>query len=392
MWIITIFRYVFGFVNVGFSGDYCERLLNICAKNHIALWNIKRIKENIFVNISVRNFKKLRKLRGKSCVHIKIYEKHGLPFVFKKYKIRWGVPIGICIFFAILIYMGNYVWQIYVVGNVKISEKTILEAGESIGIKIGVSAKEINTLKNKEELLLSVNGIAWASLNLEGSRLTININETIDNDKTDNLPSNIYAKTDCVIKKIDIKSGIPLVKKGDAVLKGDLLVTGIIDLPNAQIKEFVKSNAIIIGETNRTFTTKVYKENYILINKEIKHRKTLINFFGLNLPLYFGNVNPPYCFDTINKNLNLFGKKLPIGYKTKIFQEYEYKKINIDFESAKKIAYERIENAMIEGNYNTFYQLNEEFFEEKDFFILQRKYKCEENIGYEEKISENNLK
>ena len=88
----------------------------------------------------------------------------------------------------------------------------------------------------------------------------------------------------------------------------------------------------------------------------------------------------------------MFGEKLPIGYKTKIFQEYEYKKINIDLESAKKIAYERIENAMIEGNYNTFYQLNEEFFEEKDFFILQRKYKCEENIGYEEKISENNLK
>ena len=164
--------------------------------------------------------------------------------------------------------MGNFVWQIYVVGNVKISEKTILEAGESIGIKIGVSAKEINTLKNKEELLLSVNGIAWASLNLEGSRLTININEAIDNDKTDNLPSNIYAKTDCVIKKLDIKSGIPLVKKGDAVLKGDLLVTGIIDLPNAQIKEFVKSNAIIIGETNRTFTTTLSKDlNSILSSK-----------------------------------------------------------------------------------------------------------------------------
>jgi len=392
MWIINLFRYIFGYVNICLSGDFCERLLNICAKNHIALWNIKRIDNNIYANVSVKNFKKLKKVRGKSRVHIEISEKNGLPFILKNYKIRWGIPIGVGVFFAILIFMGSFVWQIYVEGNVSISEKTLLDAVESIGIKIGVPVKKINTLKNKEELLLNVDGIAWASLNLEGSRLTINIKEAIDNDGTENLPSNIYAKTDCVIKKLDIKSGIPIVKIGDAVLKGDLLVSGVIELPNAQTKEFVKSNAIIIGETNQTFTTKIYKEYFKLTKKEKKHKKTVINVFGINIPLYLGKANPPYCFETFNKNLNLFGEKIPLGYKTKIIQEYEYIKVINDSEMAKKIAYERINKIINSANYNVINQLNEEFIEENDVFILKRKYKCEENVGYEEKINENDLK
>ena len=104
MWVIKLFRIISGYVCVTFSGDFCERILNLCAKNHITLWNIKRIDEKITANVTVKNFKKLKNIRGKSKVKIKINKKNGIPFITRKYKLRVGLCVGVIIFFSILIF------------------------------------------------------------------------------------------------------------------------------------------------------------------------------------------------------------------------------------------------------------------------------------------------
>ena len=392
MWVIKLFRIISGYVCVTFSGDFCERILNLCAKNHITLWNIKRIDEKITANVTVKNFKKLKNIRGKSKVKIKINKKNGIPFITRKYKLRVGLCVGVIIFFSILIFLQSFVWQIYVTGNEEISENKIINACSKLGIGIGTPINKINTSKSKEELLLNVEGIAWGSLNIEGCRLTINISENKNEVAQKNIPSNLYAKTDGVIKKIDVKSGYPCVKVGDAVLKGDLLDSGVIELPNAQVTEYVKSNAEIIATTEHKLTASTEKTNYELNETGIKSKKSVLEIFGLEIPLFLGEEKPPYRFNVYEYNFSLFGEKMPVYIKTKQFERLEYKKVFYDSEQAKELAVLKIENTLKNGNFLKYSLLSENLTEENDCITVERQYKCEENIVYEQILSENDLK
>ena len=338
MWIIRLFRYIFGYVLVAFSGDFCERMLNLCAKNHITLWNIKRKDDKIFANISVKNFKNVRKVRGKSRVKIKIIKKIGIPFIFKKYKFRIGIPVGFAVFIGILIFLQLFVWQIYIVGNENTSQQTILNACDKLGIRIGTPIKNINTLKQKEELLLNLDSLAWVSLNIEGCRLTINVSEIRNENAHSSQPSNLYAKFDGVIEKITVKSGVACVKPGDAVLKGDLLVSGKNELINAGVIEYTQSQAQVLAVTEHTFSTKI-KKRYIELTKTGKEKqKKVLNFFGINIPLYLGNVKTPYIYETTDKTLTLFKEKMPLSIRTKKFFELEFNEISLTKEQAIKKA------------------------------------------------------
>ena len=60
MYFKIILNYILGYVNILVEGYFVEKFINICNKQKIFLWNLKRSKTTIiYANVSIKDFKKL---------------------------------------------------------------------------------------------------------------------------------------------------------------------------------------------------------------------------------------------------------------------------------------------------------------------------------------------
>lgn len=381
--MLWLYRFIIGFLEVEFSGDIAEKILNICAKNGISLWNTKRKGAKIRCLITVRDFKALPKITVKSGIRVHILKRHGLPFIERKYKNRFGIPIGAALFFAILAFMSRFVWSVEVCGNKSVPESEIIAACNKIGIYEGISKKDIDPKNARQKLLLETDKLAWASLNIEGCRLTVNVTEM--GEKVDiNTPTNLKATADGIITKIDVTSGNCVVKVGDTVAKGDLLVSGILE--NASGTRFVHSSGSVTAKTEREITVSAqYKRKEI--NKTGKtNKKSVLSVFGIKIPLYLGKENKSFEAHAKVDNLSLLGKRLPIRVYTKIFEYTEEKEVTLGKKELEKelerLFYEQTELE----NIGDFEVKNREIDEIEGGMSLKMLISAEENIAVQEII------
>ena len=316
--IIFIYRFLKGYLRVKFYGDFKERALSICATGGIRLWSTKLSDTGIESNISVNDFKYLRSLLCGKNVRVHILKKRGFPFFAERYKKRWGILVGALLFFVVLSVMSQYIWIIDVVGNNKITDKEILSACESIGICEGIEKYSFYPKIAKEKLMIKVDSIAWASMNIEGSRLTINITETKNKDEEKWNYTNLKAKCDGVIEKLDIVSGTSLVSIGQAVKKGDLLVSGIIE--TADGTRYVKSKGTVIAKSQTEVKLyEEFKQTHNIPTGKVK-TKCVLELFGLKIPLFLGQETRNYKSSTSTDTFKLFGSNLPIKIHKKLFE------------------------------------------------------------------------
>ena len=140
MSLLNIIRFAEGYVRIRIKGDGAERFLNMCAKNKISVWNIKRSQKDLLVNLKIKDYKKIRILRRtfKFPPSFKIHKKYGLPFIISSYKKRKGIAVGILLSILILYFLSGYIWDVKVEGNENIPSQNIITACEELGIKKGI--------------------------------------------------------------------------------------------------------------------------------------------------------------------------------------------------------------------------------------------------------------
>ena len=170
--MLNLLRLLSGYLVVCFYGENSERMLNLCAKHSIKLWNLRFNKGKIIGNIRIKDFYLLRKIRPKKEVKIHIISRHGLVFKTYMYKKRIGFITGFIIFVLLLEFLSSFIWSIKVEGNINIKDMELISACDNIGIKIGTKIKNIDTLKSAQKLLINHKSLAWASLNIEGNSVS----------------------------------------------------------------------------------------------------------------------------------------------------------------------------------------------------------------------------
>lgn len=307
-----ILRFIGGFLKINLSGEYAEILINKASKNGVVLWGMYPKNNNIIGFVALRDFKYLLKLRKQARAKIKINKRIGLPFVLHRYRKRAGILLGAVFFLVVLNFLSLFIWTIEVSGNSVVTDKEIIAACKSAGLYEGVKASEINSKNSADKILLKLDSLAWCSVNIEGCLVTVNVTETKNlADKNKNLPSNIVAKEDGIIKKIDVVSGDTVVSVGDVVAKGDLLVSGIYE--NMSSTVFRESKGSIKAEIEKTFTAqaKFSVTESIPYGKIINH--TEFNAFGIKIPLYFLKVKGDYIEEKSYKRIKVANKKLPFS-------------------------------------------------------------------------------
>lgn len=382
--MIWLFRYLKGYLYIEISGSSIEQILNNAAKNRLSLWNLKYSKGKIIGGILISDFKKLRLVKKGIKAKIKIIKKCGLPFKTTYFKKRTGLVIGAVIFLIILKFLSGFIWCIDIQGNKSVNEEYIKSACNILGIKEGISLKDISANESAQNLLLAVPELAWASINIEGCKATINVTEVkLTGDDVD-APTNIKAAFDGQIQKIDVTSGTVCVKVGDTVKKGDLLVSGVTE--DSEKNFFVHSSGIITAKTSRVFvSTGEYNQTLKLLNGK-KKSKTVLTLFNIDIPFYLGKESLPYFYKIEKEYLKINGKKLPVYITKKEFSFYYLKSIVYTkeelIENLKNENYKKINNSGIDD----YKILQENIIETENGIKIEIIIETIENIALQEKI------
>lgn len=380
MLIIIIYRIVLGYVKIRITGEFSERFLNLCVLYSVTVWNIKKTKKDITLYMYAKDFLKIRTVRGKSAVSIKILKKHGLPFYLSKYKKRTGVFVGLIMFFVLLKILSLFVWSINVCGNKKITDDEILSVCTELGIKQGVRSDTLDVKNMREELLLKIDGLAWAAINIEGSIVSVNVTERTE--ESERLPCNVIAEDDGVILSFFAHAGTSELKIGQGVKAGDLLISGTEVAGN--VTRFVRAKGEVLAEVTKDITvTEKYIQTQNISNGKRKS-KTVLEFFGIKIPLYIGEFGENYTDYSRTKQMSFLGEKMPIYLHTRLAEYYFEKPIIYDREQIINRLQNDVDKLISEQNIENYTVINREIAENFEDVTMTVKIKYIKNIAKQE--------
>lgn len=146
--------------------------------------------------------------------------------------------VGLLSVFVIVITLSyistKYVWEVRFEGNNTITDEKLYAYLEQLDIKPGTRKSEINCDKLEGQFRQQFDKIAWISGRIDGGRMTFGIKESLLNESKVKIrkDKNIYAKCDGVVKKIVVRTGTPMVKEGDTVCKGDIIIDSKVVVSN----------------------------------------------------------------------------------------------------------------------------------------------------------------
>ena len=224
--------YFTGFVSVTVEGFFTERFINACFSNGILLSELKREKSTYLrVKISIKDFKKIKKIARNTKCKVKIEKKIGLPILFNKYRKR-KIFAGFIVFFAIFIFiLTRFIWNIEIVGGENVNKDEILTLLAENGIEVGKRKGELELEKTINKIRMQRGDISWIGIDIKGTNVIVKINEA---DKSPavvdvNEICNIVADKAGEISKLIVHQGTARVAVGDKVEIGDLLVEGVME-------------------------------------------------------------------------------------------------------------------------------------------------------------------
>ena len=236
-----------GYVRVRIYGEQTERFLNLCRAREIRISDLRRESELSLTGcLQIRDFFRLAPIHRKTKVKIHILEKHGLPFFFYRSKKRKAFFLGLLLCAGLLLFLSGRLWEIDVEGNVRNSTPEILDFLEQKGIRHGMAKERLSCSEIAAEIRKKYPDITWVSAKLEGTRLLLTVREGIfiqTTEEKDKSACDIMAERDGEIIKMITRSGLPRKKVGDLCKKGEILVSGILELKDDS-QEVVKYEAV----------------------------------------------------------------------------------------------------------------------------------------------------
>ena len=385
-----ILKFIKGFVRFEVTGNDVSKFLNCLMKKNIYIWNVSKINNKFYINISIKDYLQLYKFAHKNHVRCKIQNKYGLPFIINKYKKRLGLATGLIFFITFLIFMSQFIWTIEIRGNKNIDVTKLSRFISSQNISPGKFRKNIDVRTIEKNILLKFQEISWVAINIEGSKAIININEVTPapSNLDAGTPCNIVAAKEGIIKRVEAYNGQNVVEIGDFVKKGQILVSGILEdksLNNtpvharakaiAEVEEVVKfcqptiEKKIIYKDVSTNYYLNVNKKN-LPLNFSFSNLKNsdLKKFNSVLCPKIF-NISLPFnIVKSKNKQpINLSIKLTDDETKNKIQQKIKNYENKMKLKNTKIISKKIIRRSTLNENYI----IEIKYFTEQDIAISQ---------------------
>ena len=323
-----------GIVLIKITGLGSERFINICHHHNIYMKEIVPEDDGYTAYLKAKDFLKLKSIIKTTGVHIKILDKTGFTFVTHKYRKRNAFIIGVALFIGMLVFLSGFIWRIEINGNLYYSDEMIMDFLNNNNIGIGSNSIVIDETELEETIRQEFDEVIWVSVTLNGTKLSIDVKENITNAvmSEQDITNDIIATKDGVIHSITVRTGTPIVKPGDAVKTGDVLVTSKVECTNesGQVMKtlYTNADADIYIKTEYKYENTIernYKEK-LYTGRVIENEFTRIGDRIFEKTLDKSELNKFKNYDIITDYKHLANKNNIIGavcYGYIYYREYE---------------------------------------------------------------------
>ncbi len=306
--------------------------MNLCRLNGIVLWDIIPREDYYECKISRNDYPKITPFLQKTKVKAEIRKEYGLPFFMHKNKKRKIFFMGIVVSFFFIYGMSFFIWSFTFTGNQMIHDDILLRFVNSLGVNYGTYKKNVDIPMLEEEIREYFNGISWVSVRISGTGLIVSVkeNETLGKsvEKEAKNNDNLISGTKGTIVDMITRKGVPMVKVGDEVDVGTVLVEGKVPIfdndGNIVSYDYVDADADVTIRTqypiHRSISRYYRHKNYTGNEYTLPYIR-----FGQHYLGFIYKKNPYHLYDVIVKEETspiLSEFSIPIYWGSRRYCEY----------------------------------------------------------------------
>ena len=317
-----MFAYLHGYVTIQADGYFLERFLNICTRRELNIWNLQRRgAERLTADMSIASFRRVRPVCRRTRTRVRILARHGVPFLARRYRRRRFALIGLAAVLALLWYASGHIMGITVFGNSRISTDTILEHLARSGIELGESTHGIDSSRIRNRMMTDLDDLAWIGINVSGSRVYVEVVERLEQEPgvAMDQPSSLVAARDGEIQSVEARNGQNMVKPGDGVREGDVLVSGIMD-NETQGFRYVHAYGEVYAKTRYSLSREYPLAYAEAADTGEETTRYTLRVLDRAFPLFLRR-NPPYAQGTCDRTEKEY--RPPVDFLPSLFVEKE---------------------------------------------------------------------
>ncbi|MDC3415558.1 sporulation protein YqfD [Aquibacillus salsiterrae] len=344
-----------GYVTIKVHGHHPELFFDLCSRNGITVWNIKKTEAKTCIgNIKLEEIPQVKRLRRKTIFKVSFIHKKGLPFLSNKLFVHKPLIIGLVLSLFFVGFLSNIIWDVHVKGVHPEMEKQIEKQLSSYGIRPGAFKFKVQSpSKIQKQLLDDIPELLWVGVTEKGTTYQLEgVEKTLVEEGEKKYPRNLVATKEGVIVDMYVSRGQPMVEINDFVEKGDILVSGTLgekeeeanSSPEEEKKdkknELVSAEGEVIAKTWYKSNVNIpLKANYETLTGQYTN-KYYLRSWGFSIPIW-GFKNPGYektSTEIVDNPFRFLKWELPISFVKQTVYEKTEKFVDRTKQEAKSAA------------------------------------------------------
>ena len=335
-----------GYVELETVGAFPERLLNLCAQNRLPFWRLCWIDETGFTfRVALKDRKRLEELARRCGCELTERGRRGAAVVVQGIvRRRWGFLAGLAVSLLAVSFLSKFLLVIEVSGNETVPTAVILSQLQRVGVRPGAYGPAIAQREAANEALLGLPELSYMAINIYGTRAEIIVREAgkmpglLDED----VPADVIAASDGIIEDIHADTGRAMFADGDIVAKGEVLISGTLDLREPVGSPIDLGYLVVRASGNITARTWRTLEETIPLTTQVKEytgeesREYSLKFLWFEADFSENSSISQGRYDKITETaqLTLFGRTMPASLTTVTRRGYTLREEPLDREEA----------------------------------------------------------
>lgn len=233
-------RYVHGAARLELTGALIEELLNDAAEAGIVLRAVESCGSCVLrLTVDERDLAALRSMAERRYLDVHSLSLRGGSQSRALLRRRAVLLLLSSLTAAGLFLASLFIWDVDIRGAERLSHGQILRALEDSGLRYGSFWPALSAGEIRNALLLRLPELAWASVNLNGSRAEVLLLERTEKPEIyqQTAFADLTAKAAGIVTRTAVQNGKCTVRPGTLVAPGELLIAGTVDSLTAEPRQ-----------------------------------------------------------------------------------------------------------------------------------------------------------
>ncbi|NLJ80330.1 MAG: sporulation protein YqfD [Firmicutes bacterium] len=380
-----LWNWMEGYLTIRLRGPGLESFLNKMAAADLTLWQLQRLTGDVIIlRLPLRQFRKIRPLVRGANLELNVFDRHGLPFLARKFKSRWFLLLGLAFCILTTLYLANFIWFVEIWGASSVPGPDLKVLIEKSGLKVGARKSGFSPKQLERALLANFESLVWAEVSVKGVRALVNLAEKAEPEFASQSPGGIYASQPGLVSEVLLLRGTALVEKGDTVRRGDLLISGAYYDSQGK-KQMGRADGIVKARIwHQSFGEAAFQE-WVAAKTGVRRRQYSLQLGFFLLPLGRSYPSRTHLKSEREWCLSLGRAMLPLAWKKIEYAEVAYQLISISREEARQKALEqawkRLEDRGVELGEIQEKRVEEYFIPDSEGLRIILSVEVEEDIG-----------